>query len=737
MQQAANSMAGPVGYADDEPQAVGARAGDQEGGGFLNLPAIKAFLWRQRLVLIGVTVLALIVGLIITLLMPPVYTAAATLRVNPNPTMIVQGQELADPSIPTNQADRYMRGIASILTSRNMALKVVDALGLQDSEAFVGEALAAGGGDENAEQMRREIAASVLRSSLSVDVPLNSQVIAIYYSSEDPVLAARIANAYADTLMEENLRQGAGANSYALAYLEEQIGEVRSRLEEAETRAIDYARANRIVAEPIIGPAPVDPGTTGQTGVASTVTVGNLASVNQSYTSARANRIAAEQIWRSAANVPATELPMIQQNPVVQSLRQRKMTLEATRSDLIARYREDYPQIRELDAQIAELDRQIGEASAEIKDSIRSNYQIAQRQEEALAREVDRVSNATLDEQDRRVQYNLIDRDAQALRAQLAALLSRYNQVSSAANLESTTVSWLDRATVPGAPSSPDLILNMVLSFITGLGLAMGIAVLRESFDDRIRSTDQLERKLQLPVLGRTPFVSEEIQEEIEDPFTPISEAYASIRATVDHAVRREHAVIQLTSSEPGEGKTTSAVALARKYASIGRKVLLVDLDLRRPGLTKMFGNAAPEVGVLDVLNSRVPLERALLPMAVENLDILPVAEVPANPVETMSSTLIVDFIERYRNQYDVIILDSSPVLGIADAPLLSRHVDAVVFVVEANQAQIGKAKVALRRLDDMNANLVGVVLTKFRAREAGENSEDQRHYYDYNSRTA
>ena len=732
MQQPANSMAGPVAYADDEPQVAGARAGDQDGGGFLNLPGIKAFLWRQRLVLIGVTALALAAGLIITLLMSPVYTAAATMRVNPNPTMIVAGQELADPSIPTNQADRYMRGLMSTLTSRGMALKVVDALGLHDSEAFVGEAFGA------EEQLRREVAASMLQSSLSVDVPISSSIISVYYSSEDPVLAARIANAYVDTLLEENVRQGAGANSYALAYLEEQIGEVRSRLQEAETRAIDYARTNRIVTEPVTGPAPVDPAAMGQggAGLASTVTVGNLASVNQSYTSARANRIAAEQIWRSAANVPAAQLPMIQQNPVVQSLRQRKLALEATRSDLTARYRDDYPQIRELDAQIAELDRQIGQVSNEIKNSIRSNYQIAQRQEDALAREVDRVSNATLDEQDRRVQYNLIDRDAQALRSQLAALLSRYNQVSSAANLESTTVSWLDRATVPGSPSSPDLVLNMVLSFITGLGLALGIAVLRESFDDRIRSTDQLERKLQLPVLGRTPFVSEEIPEEIEDPFTPISEAYASIRATVDHAVRREHAVIQLTSSEAGEGKTTSAVALARKYASIGRKVLLVDLDLRRPGLTKMFGNVAPEVGVLDVLNSRVPLERALLPTAIENLDILPVAEVPANPVETMSSTLIVDFIERYRNQYDVIILDSSPVLGIADAPLLSRQVDAVVFVVEANQAQISKAKVAIRRLEDMNANLVGVVLTKFRAREAGENTEDQLHYYNYNSRT-
>jgi capsular exopolysaccharide synthesis family protein len=245
-----------------------------------------------------------------------------------------------------------------------------------------------------------------------------------------------------------------------------------------------------------------------------------------------------------------------------------------------------------------------------------------------------------------------------------------------------------------------------------------------------------MERKLNLPALGRTPYVSEEIPEEIEDPFSPISEAYASIRATLDHAVRRDHPVIQLTSSEAGEGKTTSAVALARKYASTGRKVLLVDLDLRRPGLAKMFGDTKPETGVVDVLYSRVPLERALLPNTIENLDILPVGSLPDNPVEVMSSGLIAEFIERYRGQYDVTILDSSPVMGIADAPLLSRHADAVAFVVEANRAQISKARIALRRLEDMNANLVGLILTKFRALEAGENYNYEQHYYSYNSRT-
>ena len=730
-------MASSGEYYDADRPAVAATtpSAEQGSGSFLNLAGIRAFLWRQRFILIGVTALVFIAGLIYTLLLPPIYTATATMRVESASGYLIQGQEVTDPSVPAGQADRYMRSLLSVLTSRNMALRVVDELGLQDNPGIIGEVFE-GPQDESTEELRRQVAAGVIGGSLAVDVPINTDIVNVQYSSGDPVLAARIANAYVDTFMEDTARQGAGSNTYSISYLEEQIQDVRGRLRDAERSAIAYARENRIVGNPISGPAPLDP-QAAQVGTTSPVTVSNLASVNQTYTAARGARIAAEEVWRAAANVPATQLPSVQQNPTVQGLRGRQTALETTLSDLQERYRDDYPQIRELNAQIQEIDTQIELAGAQIKNAIRENYLIALRQEQALGQELERVSEETLDEQDRRVQYNIMDRDAQALRGQLAALLSRYNQVTSAANLESDNVNWLDRAMVPVEPSSPDLVLNLIVSFLLGAALATGLAVLRETFDDRVRTADELERKLNLPALGRTPFVSEEIPEEIEDPFSPISEAYASIRATLDHAVRRDHPVIQVTSSEAGEGKTTSAVALARKYASTGRKVLLVDLDLRRPGLAKMFGDARPEVGTVDVLYSRVPLERALLGNAIENLDVLPMAASPDNPVEIMSSALIAEFIERYRGQYDVMIVDSAPVMGIADAPLLSRHADAVAFVVEANRAQISKARIALRRLEDMNANLVGLILTKFRALEAGENYHSEQHYYDYNSRTA
>ena len=712
----------------------------QQGPAMLSMAAVRAFLWRQRFILIGITLLALIIGLIATLLATPRYTTAASMRIESNESAIVAGQDVGDAAVPLPEIDRFIRTTETYMRSRLMADKVVDALNLQNNDVIVGsmdEDAMEGLSPEVAEQVRRQVAAGKLMNSVFTSAQNDNRIMQVGFESESPALAARIANTYVDIFIEDRGEDATGANSYAIDYLEEQIADVRSRLQDAERQAIEYARANNIVGEPITGPATLQRDNQETGSMNSSVSVSNLASINATYQSARASRIAEEQRWRAIANVPATQLPEVISSPLVQSLRGQQAQLRSTLSDLQERYRSDYPQIREINAQLAELQEQIDRESNLIKTSIRRSFEIAQSQERALGNERDRVSEQTLDEQDRRVQYNIIDRDVSALRSQLASLLSRYNDVSTAANVEATSVTRVDPAIVPSSPTSPDLLTNMLISLVLGAGLAAGIAILRESFDDRVRTTDDLERKLQVPALGRTPFVTEEIPEEIEDPFSPISESYASIRASLDHAIQREHPVIQLTSSEAGEGKTTSAAALARKYASVGQRVLLVDLDLRRPGLARMFGVDKPEHGTVDVLFSRMPLERALLPQKIENLDILPVAEIPANPVEIMSSGLIYEFIERYRRQYDVMILDGSPVMGIADAPLLSQHSDGVVFVVEANRATIGKAKIAMRRLNDMNANVVGTVLTKFKALEAGESYKSEHHYYAYNSRAA
>lgn len=703
-------------------------------GSFLSMATIRAILWRQKLVLICVTGLVLVLGLVATMLMTPIYDATATVRINGQGQEIIEGAEL-DPYISVNELATHLNTLTGVISSRSMALAVVDSLDLVEKQA----ALA----DEDAAPMtpeeRRAALAAYLSGSVEVDVIDNSRIMAISFSSDNPQFAAQVANGYAESFLESSLLQGVEANAYALEYLEEQIAETRAKLRDAELAAISYARSNRIIAQPMIdGGNGSDPNFgSGSSGTAATMTAGNLSSINASVMAARAARIAAEQRWRAVADMPALQLPEARSSQTVQALQARIAEAEARRTTLSERYQADYPEVLELTAEIAALRQQAGNVAGQIKNSIRDEFTIASRQEAALARELQSVSAQTLDEQDSRVQYNLLEREAQAFRSQLEVMLFRFNQLSAASNIRSSDVSLLDRATVPTGPSSPNLLRNLAAALLLGLGLAGAIAVLREALDDKLRSTEDVERKLNARILGQTPYISDEVSDEIANFFSPISEAYSSLRATLDYRLASvTKPVVLFTSSQSSEGKTTSAVAVARKYAAIGRKTLLIDMDMRRPAVSGHFFDSRPKTGVVEAIYMHVPLDQAIVHDVEEHLDVLPVGAIPDNPAEILSSGLVNEMLSKCRALYDVVVIDSSPVMGIADAPLLSRFVDGVIFVVEANKAQASQARQAIGRLRDMNANLLGVVLTKYRALDAGESYDYQYRYYSYDTKS-
>jgi len=734
MQATVTALLAPDGSGERHPAVIGSYPPGYQEQGLFDLTSIRAILWRQRWVLLLVTAAVVLAGLVLTMLMTPIYNASATVRIDPQGTEIIEGQELGESYVPSNEIFRYMETLKSVIISRNMALRVVDDLKLIESEQLLGEMAtapaSAGVSAADYTEQKRQAAAAILQGGVSVAIPVNTRIMEIGFSSTDPRLAAQIANSYTQRFLTDNIERSVEANSYAREYLEQEINATREKLRASEMEAIEYARANRIIGQAPQSQYGEDIGT------APTLTATNLTDVSAQLNAARGARIQAEQRWRTVASVPASQLPEVRENSAIQALQNRLAETQSEMSELRQRYRDDYPPLRGLEAERATIAGQIAAMGAEVKRSIRDNYEVARRAEAALASELQTISNETLDEQDRRVQYNLISREAAASRDQLATLLTRYNLISSAANVQRNDATLLDGAMVPGSPSSPNLFTNLFLALILGSGLAIAIAVMRELFDDRLRSIEDLESKLRLPALGQTPYVAQELDGEMDSMFSPISEAYSSIRATLDFALPKAgHYVIQFTSSQPAEGKTTSAIAIATKFAQIGRKVLLIDMDLRRPAVNKSLGLDKAEVGVVDVLHGRVPLSQAMLTNHTPNLFILPTGTIPHNPVEILSSGLVPEFLTAHRREFDVIVIDSSPVLGIADAPLLSRYVDAVVFVVEANRAHFGQVRMAVRRLRDMNANIIGAMLTKFKALEVGKDYNYQYKYYTYNEK--
>lgn len=698
-------------------------------GSQIDVAWIRGALFRQRWLIGAVLVLALIAGLGLTLLTTPIYQATSTMRVSPWSTTIVEGQDITKQDIPTNGMANFMQTQIEIINSRNLAEQVARSRDFGSRSDLLGanieESRPANRSDAQWEEDKVKLAAQILRGSISADVTNGAQIIAISAMSDQPALAAEIANAYTEAFVQTDVRRNVDSNTYAREYLEEQIELVRGQLNDAELAANAYARSAGIVTQQTMGG--------GEEGGSSTIVGSNLASVNSTFAAVRANRIAAEQKWRAVANMPASQIPEVLNSPVVQSLTSERTRLSGELAVLRQRYNDDFPAIPDIRSRLSFIEQQIERTGADVKSSIRGEFMIARQQEAAMQAELGSVTSEAMIEQDKSVEYSGLERNAEALREQLKALLDRFNQVNTASNVQSNSIIPLDTATVPSSPAEPSLPRNLMIAFVLGLVAAGGLALVREIFVDHFRSGADIEDRLGLTFLGKTPFVKIEDLEGAEaNQFSTLMEAYAAIRSTIDYAVPRGGGVVQFTSSQASEGKSTTSLILAQLFARLGRNVLLIDADLRKPSVHALLDIERPQAGLTEVLLGHVSFEDAKIDTIRENLTILSVTGTPPNPVELLSSAAFRNFIEARRAEYSMVIIDSSPMLGLADSAEIAKVVDATVFVIEANRTSFAQAHTSINRLRAVGANLLGGVLTKYRALEAGADYSYQYQYYQY-----
>lgn len=713
------------------PETAMAPYGPPGGGAprqqFFNFAAMRGIIYRQRWLVGAVIVLALLAGLLSVLMATPVYQSTAKVSVKPYGQSVVAGQD-TDPGFNAVQIYDYLSTQVEVIKSRSLAAAVVADLKLASRGDLLGKDIdqsrTPGMSDEKWQKAKEEMAISLLADSVVVDDPAKNWVLKINFQSTSPTLAAEIANGYADAFVATGSRNSIENNRYAVEYLKAQIDETRQRLAEAEQVSNSYARNSGIIVQS----AESADGSGG-----GTLTSTNLRSLNERAASARVTRIEAEQRWRAVQRLPAAELPEVQANPALQLLIADRTAKNIQLVELRQRYQDDFPQIQTLLAQVKALDVQIERSATDVKAAARSQFIVAQGQEQALQAELNSLTDARLTEQDQQVELSALDREAVALRDQLKSLLDRYNQINSATNLDPGTITKIDPAMVPDAPFSPNIPRNLGIALVLGIALAAALAVLRETLDDRIRSLEDVEEKVGLALLGHTPYVEDrDLDTKGSNRFSSLIEAYSSIRAAIDFTLPRNRNVIQFTSSQAGEGKSTTAVILAELFASMGRRTLLVDADMRRPSVASLLDLEAPKVGTVEVILGHVELESAVVKGVHENLEILPMGKTPPNPTEILASREMQAFIERYRNEYSLIIFDSCPVMGLADAPTLGNLVDGTVFILEANRLPFGQARAAVRRLGVAGGNIIGVVLTKYRALEAGQSYNYQYGYYEY-----
>ncbi|MDE8650475.1 GumC family protein [Novosphingobium album (ex Liu et al. 2023)] len=690
----------------------------------LDLRRMWAAVYRNRLMIIATIAISLLIGLLVTMFTTPIYQAYATIQIDPRNAQVLSKSADVEPDIDGGTAaeERFLKTAVDVIRSRALAERVAESLKLYTSNTFfqsmqMPEPAANPSGLAGVSEQRRRAVLSALMSSLEVQPSRESRIVSLNVSSPDNRLATEIANAYAQNAISYNLQQKVEVTAYARKFLEEELATAKLRLEDSERAAIAYAREAGLLDLNITKASDKTSNSTAQSLVS-----GNLLAINEALSAATGQRIAAQERYVAARTSPTSSLPEVQGNPTVQSLIRDRAALQANYAQMAERRQSEFPEMRQIRAQIGELDSQIAQISKGIVGGLKQNYDFAVRQEDELRGQLNALRSTALSEQERSVRYNILRRDADTNRSLYDSLLQRYREVSTVAGMSAANVVLLDSAQVPTAPISPRPLINLLVALLAGTAIAVALVYLRETFDDAVRSPEEVEEKLGTQFLGAIPKLQDDETpfEQLDDRLSAFSESYLALRSVLSFSTAEGlPKVILCTSSLPSEGKSTTAIALARSFAAIGKKTLLIDGDLRKP--TVHFALELPrEPGFSNVIVDRDTFAQAVHTEIRPNLDVLTCGTMPPNPAELFGGELVAGTIDLVADKYDVVILDGPPVMGLADGPLLASIADGTLLVVEAGRGHRGQTKVAIRRLRANNARIIGAVLTKFDARQSG-----------------
>lgn len=679
-----------------------------------------------------------------------------------------------NPEIPTIQelyeldsvSDAYLRSQYTILASESLARRVIDQLGLDALPEFnspkwwswrkkttapSAQVFAAGPQRADREAYQRTI--ERFEDQLSINPVNRSLLVAIQFESHDPDLAARVANSLADSYVHQNLESRWDATQKAADWLSQQLVGVKAKLEKSEDELQKYARRNGLVfLENDKGPT-------------QNVENEQVQQLQEELTKAESGRYEKESLYRLVQAGQYDALPGVFENKVIQDLTERLSELKREHARLSTEFTADYPRVREIQSQIDEVTASIQDEQKTAAEHITNDYLAAARRED-LVREALRAEQNQLNEvAAKAVQYNILKREVDTNKQLYEGLLQRLKEASVSASLKATNIRIIDAAEPPSKPVRPRIPLNLGVAAILGLCLGIGTAFLQERIDDTLKGTDDVLRLLGLSSVGLIPVVpqlngnhngvagflehaktftangngngnghkSRASWHRIDAPGTPpnaeLVEAFRSLRtsillSTADHPPTS----LLVSSTQPAEGKTTVATNLAIAIAQAGQRVLLIDADLRSPSLHRLFG-VKEKQGLVSYLAGQQDWRTIVRPSGTPGLDLLFCGPVPPNPAELLCSRKMGTLISSAREHYQFVILDSAPMLALADSRILATLVSGVLLVVKNAMIPREQVKQALSGIRAVGANVIGVALNKVDAHTTG--------YFDYHADAA
>ncbi|EQB04732.1 hypothetical protein V475_22315 [Sphingobium baderi LL03] len=673
---------------------------------------------RWRYVILGAVTACFLLGLVVTLLMTPQYTASSTIEISRESDKVtdLQGVE-RDASIADQEFYQTQYGL---LQSRSLSEHVAAELKLIDSPKFF-EMFHAGGEDTAFKLVdgrfspagratRERVAGEILRKHLSVNPTRMSRLVDVSFTSPDPAFSAKVANVWAQNFIQTNLDRKIQATSYGRNLLQGQLAQLKQRLDESQRQLVSYASSAKIINLPA---------QTGNGGSSAErpIVVDDLAALNDALAQATANRIAAQTRYEESGKAGASAQAL--SNTAINGLRQRRAELAAEYQRLMTQFEPGYPAVNAVKAQIDQLDSSIAKEEGRVSNSQLADYRQAQEQEQALKTKVEQLKEDYLDQRRKSIQYNIYQQEVDTNQALYDGLLQRYKEIGVAGGVGVNNIAVVDPARVPKAPSSPKLLINLAIAILAGLGIGAALAFGLEQMDEGIADPVGVKRALGLPLLGSIPKVDAEPSEMLLDRKSDLVDAYLAVQTNLsfstDHGVPRSFAV---TSTRPREGKSTTCLALATTLARAGKNIILIDADMRVPSVHQSAG-VPNKRGLSNFLSGEDNVKSLVFPIEILGFAAMPAGPLPPNAAELLTGDRLGHLITRLLETYDHVIIDSPPVMGLADAALIATRVEGVIYAVEADAVRANLAKEAIGRLLTANARIIGSVFTKFDAKKA------------------
>jgi capsular exopolysaccharide synthesis family protein len=706
---------------------------------------------KRRWTIISVFTVIFVSVFIYTLTATPVYQSTVRLVIEKENPNVVSIQEVM--SVDASTTDYYITQY-KIIESRTIAREVIKQLNLANSEEFNPKPQKTT--LSNIKQRIKDIQNSIQTTILSIfrtgdqqktidiqdsDAQLvsaflsrinvtpirNSRLVDLNFMARDPELAALAVNTLADVYIEKKLETKLKAVKNAVLWLHERVDEERKKVEHAERKLLEYKEKKGIFTD--------------FSSDVEKITAQKLARLNAQVIDAEAHRVEAETRYKQALALKKNpdmldSIPEVLSNDLIREIKQMEVNLYKRISELSKKYGKNHPKMIAVQSEIDSLNERKHKEIQRVINSLRNEYQVALAKEKTLVQALSKQKKESMELNQKSIQYGVLQREAESARHMYELLIKRFKETSLTEDMKTGNVRIVDPAEVPKYPIRPRKKLNIFLGIVFGLFMGIALAFTFEFLDNTLKNPEDIRNYLNVPYLGPVPSFDIE-REDIENPelitqYSPkstASESYRGIRTSLlFSSADRPPKIILVTSAGPSEGKTLTSTNLAITMAQAGSRVVIVDCDMRKPKVHKMFG-IGRDKGMSSVLVSNElenVLQDVIIHSDIPNLDVIPCGPIPPNPSEIIGSQKMSRIMEKLQEQYDRIIVDSPPITAVTDATVLAKFVDGVMLVVHAGVTPRQVVKTGLEQVQGVDANVLGAVLNDV------DTGKESYYYYQY-----